>query len=152
MIPRRSNRNKNKQKRKQTGSETNNNKISESETGGEEQKYRHGNSHRTNQEHKHTLYSYLIPHVIEDDLIIDWVSFGASAHPARWVFGNVHTSGWFDWTVVNLLFDNMKFIVWDGPQFPNRPKGTMEGPYKNTRFLHLLARNRSITEDGPDLA
>ena len=37
-------------------------------------------------------------------------------------------------------------------QFPNRPKGTPEGPVQNTRFLHLLARNKPILEDGPDLA
>ena len=32
---------------------------------------------------------------------------------------------------------------------PKRPLGD---PYQGLRFLHLLARNRSITEDGPDLA
>ena len=57
----------------------------------------------------------------------------------------IHHRGWTPWI-------DRKSIIEDGPQFPNRPKGTMEGPLKNTRFLCLLARNRSILEDGPDLA
>ena len=51
------------------------------------------------------------------------------------------------------VFKNMTLIIEDGPHNPKSSQADPWGdPVQNTRFLHLLARNRSIPEDGPDLA
>ncbi len=68
--------------------------------GGEEQKYRHGNSNGNKQKQKHTLYSYLILLDIEGSLKVQLVPFNACTHLARWFCGNAHSLGWFDFIVI----------------------------------------------------
>ena len=47
----------------------------------------------------------------------------------------------------------IQFIVWDGPEIPkSSQRDPWRDSYKGTRFLHLLARNKPILEDGSNLA
>ena len=55
-----------------------------------------------------------------------------NAHPLGWLaFLFVETSIPLDGLIcilTNFLVETVMSIIEDGPQFPNRPKGTMEGP------------------------
>ena len=61
----------------------------------------------------------------------------------------IHHRGWALWI-------DRKSIIEDASEMDHNsqigPREPWRDPVQNTRFLHLLARNRSILEDGPDLA